>query len=55
LPAVGLLHLQHSGPSERALAGFHKGLKSAGFVEHQNLTIEYRWTQQNDQVPDFAN
>jgi putative ABC transport system substrate-binding protein len=54
LPTVGLLHLQVSGTNERVLAAFHKGLEGTGFVEGQNLAIEYRWTQQADQVLDLA-
>jgi putative ABC transport system substrate-binding protein len=41
-PAVGFL----SGASHNAfVASIHSGLKEAGFVEGQNLKVEYRWAE----------
>jgi putative ABC transport system substrate-binding protein len=45
-PVIGMLQL--GTPSSYDLAGFHLGLKDAGFVDGQNLTIEYRFA--NDDV-----
>jgi putative tryptophan/tyrosine transport system substrate-binding protein len=55
MPVIGLL----GSGSPRALRvpveAFHKGLLTAGFVEGQNLTIEYRWAEgQYDQLPALA-
>jgi ABC-type uncharacterized transport system substrate-binding protein len=37
------------------LAGFRQGLADGGFVEHQNVTIEYRWALgQYDHLPALA-
>jgi putative ABC transport system substrate-binding protein len=45
MPVVGLL--SESSPEENAElpAAFRKGLNEAGFIEGQNVTIEYRWAR----------
>jgi putative ABC transport system substrate-binding protein len=56
LPAVGVLH--SGSPDDGytpSLAGFRKGLNETGFVERQNVVIEYRWAQgQFDRLPALA-
>jgi putative ABC transport system substrate-binding protein len=54
-PVIGFLHSGTSQQNVNRLAGFRKGLSDAGFVENQNLTIEYRWADgQNDRLPELA-
>jgi putative ABC transport system substrate-binding protein len=45
MPIVGYLSGQAAAAigSAVALASFHQGLRAAGFVEGQNVVIEYRW------------
>jgi ABC-type uncharacterized transport system substrate-binding protein len=45
MPVIGFLNpLSPDGHTER-LRGFRQGLKEAGFVEGENLAIEYRWAE----------
>ena len=44
MPVVGFLRDATAAGSEFAVNGLRKGLAPAGFVEGQNLTIEYAWT-----------
>jgi putative ABC transport system substrate-binding protein len=55
MPVVGFLHSASLEPNAKRLAGFHKGLRQAGFVEGQNVAIEYRWAAgQNARLPELA-
>jgi putative ABC transport system substrate-binding protein len=43
IPVVGFLHSQTPDTYADSLAGFRKGLKEGGYVEGQNVAVEYRW------------
>ena len=43
MPVVGLLHPGRPDSYTQPLAAFQKGLNELGFVDGQNLAIEYRW------------
>src|SRR5262244_232122 len=45
MPVVGLLNSQSAGVYAPIAAAFHQGLREIGFVEGQNVAIEYRWAQ----------
>ena len=54
MPVIGFLSSM-AGGSAHLLAAFRRGLNELGFVEGQNLTIEYRWAEgQNDRLPALA-
>jgi len=41
MPVIGFLN--QSSLDAYRLRGFHQGLKEAGFVEGENVAVEYRW------------
>jgi hypothetical protein len=43
IPVVGFLNAASSDFYAERLLGFRTGLKSTGFVENENVSIEYRW------------
>jgi putative ABC transport system substrate-binding protein len=45
LPVIGYLHYGSPGPFARFVEAFHRGLSETGYVEGQNLAIEYRWAE----------
>src|SRR6266853_1619221 len=42
MPVVGFLSNTSAGPFASSLAAFHQGLSETGYVEGQNVAIEYR-------------
>jgi ABC-type uncharacterized transport system substrate-binding protein len=54
-PVIGFLHVAFPGPYSQQLAAFRQGLKQAGYVEGQNVAIEYRWADnENDRLPELV-
>ena len=55
MPVIGFLRSTPSAPFEHFTAAFRQGLKDAGFVEGQNVAIEYRYAHnQPDRLPALA-
>jgi putative ABC transport system substrate-binding protein len=55
MPVIGFLDSAGAGPSGMASAAFHQGLSETGYVEGQNLAIEYRWADGHyDRLPALA-
>jgi putative tryptophan/tyrosine transport system substrate-binding protein len=55
MPVVGFLHSGSPEPWADRLSAFRKGLAEAGYVEGQNVVIEFRWAAgQDDRLPDLA-
>ena len=54
-PVVGFLHYASPETYSKVLEAFLEGLKEAGYVEGQNVTIEYRWAEGHyDRLPALA-
>jgi ABC-type uncharacterized transport system substrate-binding protein len=54
-PVVGFLSGRSPTESATVLAAFRKGLSEAGYVEPQNVTIDFRWAEgQPDRLPELA-
>src|SRR5215831_14211560 len=50
MPVVGFVNA--GSPNALLVAGFRKGLNEAGYVESQNVTVEYHWLEgQFDRLP----
>ena len=43
MPVIGFLGTRASGDDPQLLTAFRSGLKEAGYVEGQNVAIEYRF------------
>jgi putative ABC transport system substrate-binding protein len=52
MPVVGFLHSASADASEGLVSGFREGLKENGLVEGENVSIVYRWADnQIDRLP----
>ena len=55
MPVVGFLHSGSPEPYTNRVSAFRKGLGEAGYVEGQNVAIEYRWAEgRYDRLPGEA-
>jgi len=55
MPVIGFLHPTSLAADAPTLAAFRQGLSKAGYVEGQNLAIEYCWAEgHNDRLPASA-
>jgi putative ABC transport system substrate-binding protein len=55
MPVIGYLSSVSPGPSAPQVAAFHRGLSETGYVEGQNVAIEYRWAEGSyDRLPALA-
>jgi len=55
LPVIGFLNVASPGPLRQQIAAFREGLKESGYVEGQNVAVEYRWAEgQYERLPELA-
>jgi ABC-type uncharacterized transport system substrate-binding protein len=54
-PVIGYLNVGTQAGTADLVAAFRKGLSETGYLEKQNLTIEYRWAEgHHDRLPELA-
>ena len=55
MPVIGFLDSRTPEVVADRLGGFRRGLREAGYVEGENVTIEYRWAEnENERLPRLA-
>jgi ABC-type uncharacterized transport system substrate-binding protein len=55
MPVIGLLYSGSPDPVAHRLRAFRQGLKDSGYVEGENVAIEYRWAEsQFDRLPEMV-
>src|SRR5215510_4989754 len=55
MPVIGWLGTESREAQNLVVVSFQQGLKEAGYIEGQNLAIEYRWAEgQYDRLPALA-
>jgi putative ABC transport system substrate-binding protein len=55
MPLVGFLNVASADGYQPMVAAFRRGLQEMGYVEGQNVAIEYRWADgRTDRLPEFV-
>jgi putative ABC transport system substrate-binding protein len=55
MPVIGFIRSTSAGDSADLVAALRQGLKEVGYVEGQNIAIEYRWAAgRNDRIPELV-
>jgi putative ABC transport system substrate-binding protein len=51
---IGFLEIRSPETITERLRAFRQGLKDTGYVEGENVAIDYRWAEQTERLPELA-
>src|SRR5262245_15192757 len=54
MPVIGFLEIRSPETIIERLRAFRQGLKETGYVEGENIAMDYRWAEQTERLPDLA-
>src|SRR5262249_29924957 len=55
MPVIGFLHPGSLNERVHLVAALREGLRAGGYIEGQNVTVDYRWAEdQFDRLPELA-
>src|SRR5437870_2300878 len=54
MPVVGFLEIRSPETIAERLRAFRQGLKETGYVEGENVAIDYRWAEQMERLSELA-
>src|SRR3954452_8802660 len=54
MPVIGFLRSTSAAEANELVTAFRDGLKEAGFIDGQNVAIEFRWAEgRSDRLPEL--
>jgi ABC-type uncharacterized transport system substrate-binding protein len=54
MPVIGFLEIRSPETIAERLRAFRQGLKESGYIESENIAIDYRWAEQMERLPELA-
>ena len=54
IPVIGFLEIRSPETIVERLRAFRQGLRETGYVEGENITLDYRWAEQLEQLPELV-
>src|SRR5260370_26180921 len=54
MSVIGFLEIRSPETITERLRAFRQGLKETGYVEGENIAIDYRWAEQMERLPELA-
>src|SRR5262249_5716849 len=54
MPVIGFLEIRSPETIIERLRAFRQGLKETGYVEGENIAMDYRWAEQTERLPDLT-